>query len=229
MGENLEKICGLICAYNEQRNIARVIIGSRKYINDIIVVDDGSRDRTAIIALEAGAKLLQHRKNLGKGSALKTGFDYFFSNDFDAIVTLDADGQHLPEDIPRLVDKLREGYDAVIAKRDFRSKNVPFTRKVGNLFDSYILSKILAVDIYDAQNGFRAFKRGCLLGLYNSIKDNGFPYEAELVAKMIKKNISIGWVDVAATYSKELESKIKPFKHTIESFKLYGRCLAGRI
>lgn len=229
MGENLEKICGLICAYNEQGNIAGVIKGSRKYLDEMILVDDGSRDRTAIIALEAGAKLLQHGKNSGKGSALKTGFDYFFSKDFDAIVTLDGDGQHLPEDIPRLVAKLKEGFDAVIAKRDFRSKNVPFTRKIGNLIDSYILSKLLSADIYDAQNGFRAFRRGCLSGLYNSIKDNGFPYEAELVAKMIRKNISIGWVDVAAIYSKGLESKIKPFKHTIESFKLYGRCLTGRI
>jgi len=216
MGENLEKICGLICAYNEQRNIARVVIGSRKYIDDVVVVDDGSRDRTALIALEAGARLLQHRKNLGKGSALKTGFDYFFSKDFDAIVTLDADGQHLPEEIPLLINKLKEGFAAVIAKRDFRSKNVPFTRKAGNLFDSYILSKLLGADIYDAQNGFRAFRRGCLLGLYNSIKDNGFPYEAELVAKMARKNISIGWVDVSTVYSGENESKIKPFKHIVD-------------
>lgn len=224
MAETLEKICGLICAYNEQKSIARVIYGSKKYLNHIIVVDDGSTDRTAMIASQVGAILLHHKKNLGKGAALKTGFRYFLKENYDAIITLDADGQHLPGEIPLLINKLKEGYDVIIGKRDFRSKNVPFTRKAGNLIDSYILSKLTGEDIYDAQNGFRAFRREVLLKLYNSILINNFPYEAELVIKLIKNNFKIGWVDITTIYSKKLESKIKPFKHTCQSLRIYNRC-----
>lgn len=229
MPDNLEKICGLICAYNEEKTICSIVDGAKKHVNPVIVVDDGSTDRTKERARIAGALVIQHSRNLGKGSALKTGFDYFFSSDFDAIVTLDADGQHLPDEIPLLINKLKEGSDAVIAKRDFRGNNVPFTRKIGNLFDSYILSKLLSADIYDAQNGFRAFKRDCLFKLYNSIENGGFPYEAELVVKLVKNKFKVGWADITTIYSRGLESKIKPFKHTLESFKLYGRCLVGKV
>ncbi len=229
MAESLEKICGLICAFNEQETVGRIVSAIKKYVNPVIVVDDGSTDRTAMIASQAGALVLQHARNLGKGAALKTGFRYFLKENYDAVVTLDADGQHLPEEIPLLINKLKEGFDAVIAKRDFRSRNVPFTRKAGNLLDSYILSKLTGKDVYDAQNGFRAFRKEVLLRLYNSILTNSFPYEAELVVKLVKNNFKIGWVDITTIYSRELESKIKPFKHTIQSLKTYNRCFWGNV
>jgi glycosyltransferase involved in cell wall biosynthesis len=195
----------------------------------VLVIDDGSTDKTAEKAIQAGAMMLQHKTNLGKGAALKTGFDYILRRNYDIIVTLDADGQHLPEEIPLLVNKLKEGYDAVIAKRDFRTKKVPFTRKAGNLIDSYILSKLLSEDVYDAQSGFRAFRKDVLLELHDDVDNNGFPYEPELLARLIKNKFKVGWVDITTIYSKDLESKIKPFKHTYESFKLYLKCFMGKI
>lgn len=225
MAENLEKISGLICAYNEEKTIADVVAESRKYIHPIIVVNDGSTDRTADRAKRAGAIILTHKTNLGKGAALRTGFDDFLEKDYGAVVTLDADGQHKPADIGELVKKCKEGYDVVIAKRDFRSRVVPLSRKAGNFIDSFTLSALLSKEVYDPQNGFRIFKRETLERIKKDahIIDNGFLYETKLVVYLIKNNFKVGWADVTTIYSPERKSKLDPLKHAAESLKLYGK------
>ncbi len=226
---SLENICALICAYNEEKTIKKIVMDSKKYVRDVIVVDDGSEDSTAKEAVEGGAVFLHHESNLGKGAALKTGFNYILKKDYDAVITLDADGQHLPHEIPLFIEKINEGYDVVVGKRDFRTKTVPFTRKLGNLIDSYMLSKLLKEEIYDAQNGFRIFKRDALIRMNKELGNSDFSYETELLIKMIRNDSKIGWVNISTIYSKDLESKIKPFKHTFQSINLYVRCLRGRI
>jgi glycosyltransferase involved in cell wall biosynthesis len=231
MVKNLEKVCAVICAYNEERTIEDVVKNTYMIsdINDVVVVDDGSTDKTAKLAKKAGAIILLHKRNFGKGAALRTGFDYFLSNNYDAIVTLDADGQHLPEEIPLLINKLNEGYDAVIGKRNFRVKNTPFSRRTGNMVFSYLLSKINKADIPDAESGFRIFRRNPILSFYNEIKNDGFPFEAELVVKLVKYNFKVGWVDVSTIYYHGRKSKIKSFKHSYESLKLCFKCFFNNI
>lgn len=226
---SLEDVCALICTYNEDRTIQNIVSETKKYVGKVVVVDDGSEDWTAKRAVESGATLLHHDRNTGKGAALKTGFNYILKRDYNYIVTLDADGQHLPEEIPLFVEKIKEGYDAVIGKRDFRTKRMPFTRKMGNLLDSYILSKLLHEDVYDAQSGFRMFRKDALWSVYNRVGDNDFPYEAGLLIKLIKNDFKVGWVETSTIYYHDRESKIKPFKHTYNSLKLYIKCLRGKI
>ncbi|MBI2124898.1 glycosyltransferase family 2 protein [Candidatus Pacearchaeota archaeon] len=226
----LEKVCSLICAYNEERTIESIVRGANAYA-DVAVVDDGSRDKTAAIAEEAGAFVLRHETNMGKGAALRTGFRYFLQHDYNAIITLDADGQHLPDEIPMFAEKLSQGYEVAVGKRDFRIASVPFTRKMGNLLDSYILSKLTGRNIYDAQSGYRMFKRHVIERYYAKTEfcENGFVYEPELLVKIAMDNLKIGWVDITTAYSEELESKMKPFRHTLKSMKIYSKCLGGKI
>jgi len=216
--------CAVICAYNEEKTIGNIVEQTSQYVKDVIVVDDGSSDKTLYKAKRAGAIVLQHEKNKGKGAALKTGFDYFLKKKYDYAITLDADGQHIPHEIPLLIEKLEDGYDAIIGKRSFKSKHVPLSRKIGNKIDSKILSFLLSNEIHDAQSGFRLFTKKAVKAA-SDIKNNGFHYEIELLIRLIKKGHTIGWADISTVYESGRKSKIKPIKHIVESIKIYLRCL----
>ena len=99
-----EKTCAIICVYNEEKSIANIVRRSISYIPNLIVVDNGSIDKTAEEAEKTGAIVIRHERNLGKGAALRTGFNYSLQKGFDYTITLDGDGQHLPEEIPRFVE-----------------------------------------------------------------------------------------------------------------------------
>ena len=103
----MSNVAVLLPAYNEEVSIASMIILSSKYADEVIVIDDGSTDRTSEVSKRAGATVLRHKTNQGKGAALKTGFKY--AEKYDVIVTLDADGQHNPSEIPNLVKPIEEG------------------------------------------------------------------------------------------------------------------------
>lgn len=216
--------CALICAYNEERVITEVVARARNYVSQVLVVDDGSRDRTYERSILAGAHVLKHPVNLGKGRALRTGISYFKDKEYDAIITLDADGQHLPEEIPLFIDKLNEGFDVVIGKRDFSSKNVPLIRKVSNLTYSHLLSAINHSRIYDPECGFRAFRKEILPMLLFS-SNPGFSYESEILLRLLKRKKRIGWADISTVYIPGRKSRIKPFKHAIDSLKVCLECL----
>jgi glycosyltransferase involved in cell wall biosynthesis len=223
------KTCAIICAYNEENKIKEIVDRSKNYGLETIIVNDGSTDSTLEEAQKTNSIILNIFPNQGKGNALKKGFDYALKENYEQIITLDADGQHLPEEIPSFIKKLENGYEVVIGKRDFNSKNVPLARKYGNTIDSLILSKILKKELHDPQNGFRAFKKDTLLKFYNKPTGSGFPYELELLIKIAREDIKIGWNEISTIYSNEIESKINPRKHIIDSLKLYGKCLLKKI
>ena len=149
----------IIPAYNEERFLGSVILKLQQYHVSVIVVDDGSTDDTALVARLAGATVIQHPKNLGKGKALNTGFQAAQQLAPDAIVTIDADGQHLPEHLPRLVQPVLVGQaDIVIGSRYINNASrVPTLRYWGHRFFNFLIQKMSGIYVTDSQSGFRAF------------------------------------------------------------------------
>lgn len=222
------KNCALICAYNEEAAIGKIISETKKYVDGILVVNDGSTDRTSEIARDLGVDLIEHKGNLGKGQALKNGLAYLSESDYNGVITLDADGQHLPEEIPRFTEKI-QNYDVLIGQRDFDTEGIPKGRKYGNKFDAFMWTKILKQDIKDPQNGFRMFRRDSLNEMLNLSTNSGFPFELETLAKMVRNDFSIGWVPISTIYEDNIESHINPVKHTIDMCKLYWKAWRGKI
>ena len=221
--------CALICAYNEQDAIAGVIGKTQKYVDAVIVVDDGSRDKTNEIARNSGAITILHEYNHGKGRALQSGFTYFLNSKYENVVTLDADGQHSPESIPDFMEALDKGYDAAIGHRDFKGTHVPKSRRFANKIGSYILSKLLHTNLPDTQNGFRIFKRKTLEDTLEEVNNSGFPFEIELLIKMVRHGMKIGWVPIETIYDKKIKSHIKPINHVREFIGLYYKVYKGKI
>jgi len=153
----------VIPAYNEEKTIADVISSARRY-GKIIVVDDCSRDRTGEIARKSGAIVVSHKTNRGLGGALRTGFAEALKRKYDVIITLDADGQHNPDQIPLFTEGIRNGYGFVLGRRDLL--RYPFVKKFGNFFLNLLTNLISGTNLKDTESGFRAFSRSALEKLY---------------------------------------------------------------
>lgn len=212
MGKN---IAGLICAYNEEKTMYEVARRTAEFVNKVYVIDDGSRDETVKEAKRAGAEVIRHALNWGKGAAFKTGFINLKSEEHDAVVVLDADMQHLPEEIPRFIEKFNEGYNIVVGKRDFDNPNVPWIRKIGNKGYASILSSITGQKIYDPECGFRLYDTKLLDRLIALSGLRGFNYESELLKELAKSGAKIGWADISTVYIPGRVSKIKPIRHVL--------------
>jgi len=131
------KIAAVIPAFNEGHNIGNVVRGVLAFVPTAIVVDDGSTDNTSEAAAEAGAMVLRHESNMGKGAALKTGFQCLVEHGYDGVITIDADGQHDPAEIPLFVDAAERGYDMVIGNRMSNVSTMPFIRRFANHASSF--------------------------------------------------------------------------------------------
>jgi glycosyltransferase involved in cell wall biosynthesis len=215
-----ENLCALICAFNEERTIGEVVSRTKPCVGEVIVIDDGSKDQTANNAKRNGARVISHSTNLGKGAALKTGFNYFIANtNYEALVTLDADLQHLPEEIAGFLSTLADA-EVAIGKRNFSHPSVPLHRRLGNGVYAKVLSWAAGKNIYDPENGFRAFRREPLLALYREVKSEGFTYEAELLLAIMKSPYSLDWTPISTVYYEDRKSKIKPLKHLKQSTKI---------
>ena len=142
-----KKIFAIIPAYNEEKRISKVNKETKKYVDNVVVVDDGSKDRTKEAAKKAKAIVLRHLVNLGKGAALKTGCDYAVKNKADIMIVIDADAQHDPNEIPKFLKNIKR-YDIVLTYRKL-NENMPFVLKFGNwiinktiTFLCYLLDKV---------------------------------------------------------------------------------------
>jgi len=199
----------VICipAYNEEKNIAKLIIDAKKYSDQIIVIDDGSTDYTPQIAQELGIKLIQHEKNLGKGAALKTGFKYALTHSPEVVVTIDADGQHNPHDIPKLIEPILTGdCDVVIGSRSEKTK-MPTHRKIGYNFISFLNKKATKSKIKDSQSGFRAYSKKSL-STFAQKRFQNYSVEFEQLNSLIQDGFKIKEVPVELKY-KGLEKTSK--------------------
>lgn len=172
-------IIAVIPAHNEEKTIGKVIETTKKYVNKIIVVDDCSTDNTAKIARNCGAMIIQHKRNLGLGCSLRSGFKKALriSKENDIIITLDADGQHDSNDIPKFIKAMKNGYDFVLGKRDLRK--YPFRKRIGNLFLNVVTNFISGTNLKDTESGFRAFKRNALKKLH--LRAKGYEIAVEII------------------------------------------------
>lgn len=187
----------IIPAHNEQKHIAKVLKKTKKYADNIIVVDDGSSDSTSEIAREEGVVVLKHVVNLGKGAALKTGSEYAIKKGARRIIFMDADGQHKPEDIPRFLASLK-GVDIVFGSRRL-NKHMPFVLKFGNWFIKRLNDLLFGIKLSDTQSGYRAMT----INTYEKIKWKSTSYgvESEMIALVGKKRLKYREITIETIYA----------------------------
>lgn len=210
--------CAVIPFYNERKTISKIINRTLDYVDLIIAVDDGSTDGSGnSIQKNDRIILLTLGKNCGKGLALKQGFEKSIILNTDYTISLDADFQHPPEIIPKLISELEE-FDIVIGNRLSDIKTMPLIRIASNKITSFLLSFKTKMKLIDTQCGFRAFKTGKLKYILSEF--NGYEAESEMLVKAAKRNYKIGFVDIPTIYGSE-ESKMKSFKTIFGFLKVF--------
>ncbi|RJP28840.1 MAG: glycosyltransferase family 2 protein [Candidatus Omnitrophota bacterium] len=214
------RICVIIPTYNEEKVIARLLKRITYPGISVLVIDDGSTDNTYQLAMQAGVTVLHNEVNQGKGASLIKGFEYALNGNFDAVITMDGDGQHLPEEIPHFVKALEHNYDLIIGNRLINRKNMPLIRLATNRFMSWLLSLIARQKIPDTQCGFRLIKKRLLEKISFSTKK--YETESEIIIKAARLGFKIGSIPVTTVYSGE-KSNINPFIDTVRFIKFIWR------
>ena len=207
-----DRVAVLIPALNAQRTIPAVVVQARAALEPVIVIDDGSRDSTGDVARAVGATVLRHDVNRGKGAALKTGFTWALENGFDGVITLDADGQHLPSEIPKF---LAARGDLIIGSRSHLFGHMLPRRRMANRFSAWCISKCAGARITDSQSGFRFYSANLLRNL--RLRTDGFDMESEVIVLAGKRGfristiaIDLGFVNgVSTSHYKPLHDSVR--------------------
>lgn len=195
----MSKVAVLLPAYNEEVSIASMILLSLQYADEVIVIDDGSTDRTPQVSQLAGATVLRHDANKGKGAALKTGFKY--AKDYDIIVTIDADGQHNPSEIPALLKPIEDGVADIVNGSRYingRDTSTPKYRRVGQTVLDNATYLASGVKLTDTQSGFRAFSSESVK--YFNFDPNGFGIESDMLIEASNNHLRIVEVEITVRY-----------------------------
>jgi len=191
-----------IPAYNEEHGIASTVLGAKEHVDDVIVVDDGSPDRTGERARQAGATVVQHETNKGKGAAVKTLFEYVQELGCDALVVLDGDGQHLPQNIPTVAKPILDGNaDLTIGSRYLENKaedETPLYRRFGQRLLDTLTTRSTGINLTDTQSGFRAFSPTAVEEL--SLKADGISVESEMIELAVERDLTIEEAPIDVRY-----------------------------
>jgi glycosyltransferase involved in cell wall biosynthesis len=211
-------IVALIPGQNEEPRIAAVVDVARTLL-PVIVVDDGSTDGTAAAARNAGATVIEQRPNQGKGAALRAGFRRALADGAEAILTLDADGQHDPAEIPAFLavwDSLGRQPDLIIGCRNFRA--MPPIRRLSNVIGGRAFSWAVGWDIPDNQSGYRLVSRALAEAMLAS-DEHGFAFEVEQITTCIRMGGTMAWVPIRTIYA-GAPSHIRPIAHLREFIRI---------
>jgi glycosyltransferase involved in cell wall biosynthesis len=215
-------VIAVIPAHDEAPRIGPVVRSAMTTL-PVVVVDDGSSDDTADVARAAGATVLLQRPNQGKGAALRTGFRQALDLEAEAAVTLDADGQHDPAEIPRLLEVRAAGGAApaelVIGQRRFAE--MPPIRRLSNSLGTLALSAALRHWVPDNQSGYRVIGRRLMRAMLES-RDDGFAFEVEMIAVCLREGWPIAWAPIRTIYGEE-RSHIRPLRHLREFLAVTAR------
>ena len=201
-----------IPAFNEEKNIGKVIVTLKKITNDIIVCDDGSNDLTKEIAEGLGAKVISHTKNMGYGEAIKSIFNEAKKKEADILVTFDADGQHRPEDIKRVTKPIiDQEAEVVIGSRFLKNEtNMPKYRKIGVKVLTKVTNMSIKENLTDSQSGLRAYQKKVLQNI--SLTDSGMGISTEILIKSHQKEFRIVEVPIQILYGKDTSTH-NPVSH----------------
>jgi glycosyltransferase involved in cell wall biosynthesis len=210
------KVLALIPAYNEAARLAPVVVGALAHL-PVLVVDDGSTDNTATVAERAGAVVLRQRPNQGKGAALRAGFEQAMEQGYEAVLTLDADGQHDPAEIPRFLQAYQAGRtDLIIGARQF--DQMPPVRRLANSLGRRAFSWALGQNVPDNQSGYRLISRRLMAALVAS-SEQGFEFEVEMIVVCVQQGFKLDWVPIRTIYAGE-SSHINPLRHTLNFLRV---------
>jgi glycosyltransferase involved in cell wall biosynthesis len=220
------RIITIIPAYNEEKAIEKVVRGVQKY-SDVLVVDDGSADQTSLLAKNAGAIVVKHDKNIGKGAAIKTGLGYAIKWEYDVIIILDGDGQHDPQYIPLLLEGIGSA-DVIIGSR-FRGiapQNMPLQRRLSNGITTRLIRFVTGYHITDSQCGFRVISKKAA-PLFLNISYNDYVYESEVLCKASQNSLVVGEKPIECIYGNE-KSYVR-FRHVIHYIMFTLRLLMRKL
>ena len=190
----MTRVAAAVPAFQAAASVADVVQRTRDVIEDVLVVDDGSTDGTGDAARGAGADVVAHPANRGKGAALVTAFRTLFGRGCDAVVTVDADGQHLPEEIPRLLEAARGGADLVLGTRDHLFAEMVAARRVANRLSSWAISWAAGQRLSDVQTGFRLYTRRVVEA--TGFPETRFDAESAVVVRASRRGFRIVTVPV---------------------------------
>jgi glycosyltransferase involved in cell wall biosynthesis len=215
------KVVAVVPAYNEELAIGSVVLETKKHVEEVIVVDDGSTDRTAEIAGLAGAIVLRLGQNYGKAQALMKGFDLARQNGFTVGVMLDGDGQHNPNELPSLISPILEGEaDLVIGSRHLHNgHDIPRYRRAGQKVLDVVTSAGANQKVTDSQSGFRALSKKAMDNL--DFESKGFNIESDMIVHFSQKGLKVKEVPIGVHYDVPHQHKKNPLSH--------GLAIMGRV
>ncbi len=207
-GKAPASFCVMVPAFNEAERIAQVLEGCRRHAEHVVVIDDGSTDETGNIARAAGCEVIRHEKNMGKGASLISGFHHARDRGFEAIITLDADGQHDPDCIPRFVDTWRRTrIPALIGNRFWDRDKIPMIRRWTNQFMSAWLCRVMKKYVPDTQCGFRLLQTSLLP--YLPVSSQRFAMESEILLQLAMHGFRMDSIRIPVVYAGQT-SRIRP-------------------
>jgi len=220
------KIVAVIPAFNEEGTIGKIVSDTSKFVDAVVVIDDGSTDKTAEIAERNKAIVIRHLVNKGVGKSIIDGYAKALELNAEIIVQLDADGQHQPAEIPKLLNLIREGKaDLVIGSRFIGKNNhMPVHRKLGNLFFTKLTNTLSKQKLTDTQSGFRAIRRQVLEKIY---LQGSFTYVHELVLRAAKEGYKVSEVPISVASREQGKSKVvrNPITYGLRSLLIILRTL----
>jgi glycosyltransferase involved in cell wall biosynthesis len=206
------RVAAVIAAFNEGSHIREVVAGTMPHVAAVVVVDDGSTDGTGAAAADAGARVVTHPANRGKGVAVRTGLAAIRDGGYTHVLLLDGDLQHRPADVPQLLAEAADtDADVVVGARSFDREQMPRSRYYSNVIGSWALGALIGTSIRDTQSGFRVIRLSALRGI--PLTSTGYEVETEMLIRLARKGATVREVPVALAYF-GAPSKLRPVRDT---------------